>query len=138
MRNRVILFVLLSLVFSLFMAVGVSAYYDDYYYDGYYYDDYDYDDYYYDETYENEENPSDNSSDEFDWGQSILIALGVGLVIALIITGIMRSSMKSVRFNNAAANYIVRGSMNITRSRDMYLYSTVTKIPKPQNNNNRK
>lgn len=73
----------------------------------------------------------------FNLGENLLIALAVGLVIALIITGIMRSQMKSVRFERAARNYIRLNSMKITRSHDMYLYSHISKRPKPQNNNKR-
>lgn len=62
----------------------------------------------------------------------ILISLGVGIVIAFIVVLIMKSQLKSVRFQAAANNYLKNGSLNITESRDIFLYSTVvrTEIPK--------
>lgn len=132
-----ILFIITSLVLLSSVVLSACAYsdefyFDDYYYDGYYYDD---DDYYYDDDYDH--SYEEEGSAEFVWWKSALISLAIGLGISLIITGIMRSKMKSVRFNNAARNYIRQNSMNITRSSDMYLYSHVTKIPKPQNNKKR-
>ncbi len=121
MRRLKYLIVTIVLIMSV-LAVSVSAY--EYYYDS--------------ENYEAEYYDNTEYSGEFKIGKSILISLGVGLVISLIITGIMRSKMKSVRFENAARNYIKQGSMNIVRSRDMYLYSHVTKTPKPQNNNKKR
>lgn len=57
-----------------------------------------------------------------------------GFVVALIITLVMKSKLKSVRSQRAAANYERPGSMHLTCSRDLYLYSTVTRIKKPEPN----
>lgn len=67
--------------------------------------------------------------------RNILIALGVGLVIALIVTGIMRGKMKSVRFQPAASSYVKQNSMNVTESRDMFLYRHIDRREKPKDNN---
>lgn len=64
----------------------------------------------------------------------IVIALVMGIVIAFIAVFIMKSQLKSVRFQPAANNYIRSGSMNVTLQRDIYLYSTVSRTPKPKNN----
>ncbi len=61
-----------------------------------------------------------------------LISIGIGIIIALIVTGIMKGQLKSVRANNAAARYVEKSSMKITTSKDLYLYSTVTKIKNPE------
>ena len=124
MKNikRVFFVILVLLLLSSVLCIIVFAYSD---HDGDYSDD---------TTY-------DNTTDDegtFSLGKNLLIAFAVGLVIALIITGVMRSKMKSVRFQHAAQNYIRPGSMRLVRSSDMYLYSTVTKVPRPQNNNNKK
>ncbi|MCR4616485.1 MAG: TPM domain-containing protein [Clostridiales bacterium] len=69
----------------------------------------------------------------FEFGKSILTSLVVGLLAALIVTGVMRSKLKSVRFQAAANNYVNPGSLNITRRQDMFLYSTVTRTAIPKN-----
>ena len=64
----------------------------------------------------------------------ILISLAVGIAIAFIIVGIMKSKLKTVRFQPKAKDYIKEGSMNITESHDMFLYRTVDKKEKPKSN----
>ncbi len=61
----------------------------------------------------------------FNWTRNIVIALVIGVVLALIITGGMKGQLKSVRAQKAAANYVVNGSMNVTESRDNFLYRNV-------------
>ena len=46
--------------------------------------------------------------------------------IGMIITAIMRSKLKSVRFKNQAMDYVRPGSMQVTESRDIFLYRNVT------------
>lgn len=64
--------------------------------------------------------------------RNILIALGVGIVLSLIIVLLMRSKMKTVRRQPAASDYMKQGSMDITKSRDLFLYTHLDKkaIPK--------
>lgn len=66
--------------------------------------------------------------------KAVAICLVIGAVIAFVVTGIMKSGMKTVRSQNAAAEYVRQGSMNVTRSRDMFLYRNVTRRVKPKNN----
>lgn len=65
----------------------------------------------------------------------IIIAIVVGFLLSLIVVGNMKSKLKTVRSQDGAANYIRDGSMNITGSRDLYLYRTVTREKKAENNN---
>ena len=65
----------------------------------------------------------------------LLIAFVAGVVISFIATGIMRGKLKSVRKQSGAGNYVRNGSMNITNSRDTFLYSHVSRTEIPQNNN---
>ncbi len=65
--------------------------------------------------------------------QYLLISLAIGLVVALIVTGIMRSKLKSVRFKSGASDYMKKESFVLTQSRDIYLYKTVTRRAKPKN-----
>lgn len=65
------------------------------------------------------------SAEEFV--KKLLISLAVGVVIALIICFIMKSMMKTARSKRTANDYIRKNSFNITRSRDIFIYSNVTK-----------
>ena len=63
-----------------------------------------------------------------------LIAIVIGFVISLIIMMILKGKLKTVRAERGAVNYVRPGSMNVTASRDTYLYSTVSRTAKPKNN----
>ncbi len=64
----------------------------------------------------------------------LLISVGIGAVVAVVALLIMRASMNSVRSQREAANYLQAGSFRLTTQRDIYLYSNVTKVRKPDNN----
>lgn len=64
----------------------------------------------------------------------IPIAIVAGFILSLIIVGRMKAKLKTVRFQPAANSYMKAGSMNITESRDMFLYNTVTRTAKPKDN----
>lgn len=64
---------------------------------------------------------------------TLLLALVIGLVVALIVTGVMKGQLKTVRPQPAAANYMKGGSLQITESRDLFLYRNVTRTAKPKN-----
>lgn len=57
-----------------------------------------------------------------------LVVILMGAIIAFIITGIMRSKLKSVRMQSSASNYVINNSLNITDSRDSFLYSSISKV----------
>ncbi len=78
----------------------------------------------------------DSGKDSFPWVKAVLISLAVGLVAALVTTAAMKSKLKTVRHRDYAREYVRKGSFNLTHSRDLYLYSTVTRVPKPKPNNN--
>ena len=69
----------------------------------------------------------------FNFGMSLLVSLAIGFVVALIATGIMRAKLRSVRTQSAAREYIKPGSMQLTRSTDLFLYRTMDRRRKPQN-----
>lgn len=69
--------------------------------------------------------------------RNILIALGVGIVLSLIIVLIMRSKMRTVRSQPAASDYMKQGSMDITKSRDLFLYTHLDKKAIPKKNESR-
>ena len=66
----------------------------------------------------------------------ILISIGVGAVVALIVVGSMRKKLKTVNMQAEANSYLRNGSLNITESNDIFLYSNVTRSAKAKNNNN--
>ena len=59
-------------------------------------------------------------------------ALGIGLLIAAIVVFSMAAQLKSVHSQAAARNYLKDGSLNVTVSRDIFLYRTVTRTPRPK------
>ncbi len=58
----------------------------------------------------------------------IPMAIGIGVVISLIVAFAMRSTLKSVRPQKSAANYMRQGSMRITNQRENYLYNHISKV----------
>ena len=60
------------------------------------------------------------------------VSLVIGLVVALIVTGIMCAQLKSVRAKASASDYVKSGSMNVTLSQDMFLYRKVDRRAKPK------
>ena len=70
--------------------------------------------------------------EKYNWFFGIVFSLGAGFLIALISVLVMKGKLKSVRRQPAAHDYLVPGSMNVTLSRDMYLYRNVTRRAKPK------
>ncbi len=66
-------------------------------------------------------------------GKRFIVCLGIGVVFALIITGIMKGKLKSVRYQPAAASYVKKDSLNITVSRDLFLYTKLDRRARPKN-----
>lgn len=64
----------------------------------------------------------------------LLTALVVGFVVALIVTGVMKSKLKTVYSQPAAAEYVRNGSMQLTDSRELFLYTHVTRQKREKSN----
>ena len=60
------------------------------------------------------------------------VALVIGLVTALIVTGVMKSRLKSVAPQRDAADYVRQGSMKLTNQRDLFLYRDVHRTERPK------
>ena len=67
----------------------------------------------------------------------IVVCLLIGLAVGLTVTLLMKRSMSTVRKQKRADTYVKEGSFSLTESRDLFLYSTVTRV-RVNNNNNRK
>lgn len=86
-----------------FTDAAVTSYRGDYYYD---YDEY------------------DEGGFSFSY---IVPSVIVGFIIAFIMVSIMKGGMKSVRPASGAADYMVRGSLNLRSQSDRYLYSNTVR-----------
>ena len=63
---------------------------------------------------------------------NLLIAFGIGLVAAWIVTGSMKAKLKTVRQQAKADDYIASGSLQLTHSRDLFLYAQLDRREKPK------
>lgn len=59
-------------------------------------------------------------------------SLGLGAIISLITTGSMKRQMNSVKSRSEASEYTKRESLNVTEKQDVFLYHTVSRVPKPK------
>ena len=54
-----------------------------------------------------------------------VIGILSGLIVALIYILVLRGQLKSVAPNESAADYVVKGSLHVTNSREFFLYHTL-------------
>ncbi len=71
-------------------------------------------------------------------GGRIAAALIIGAITGGSILWLMVSKHKSVKMQSGADNYMLRHTFRLEHSRDIYLYSHVTRVAKPQNNNSKR
>lgn len=64
----------------------------------------------------------------------ILGCIIIGVVAAFVVTGVMRSQLKSVRKQRTAGNYIVSDSFRLTERMDIFLYRNVVRRERPKEN----
>lgn len=58
---------------------------------------------------------------------AIPIGIGCGLIIGIITVLVMKHGMKTTRAEAMANNYVRQGSFRLTNSRDIFLYSQITR-----------
>ena len=58
----------------------------------------------------------------------VLVSLAIGLVVGLVTVLLMKRGMSTVRKQKRADNYTREGSFSLEESRDLFLYSTVTRV----------
>lgn len=58
---------------------------------------------------------------------AIPIGIGCGIIIGIVTVCVMKHGMKTTRQEAMANNYIRKGSFDLTRSSDVFLYSQVTR-----------
>ena len=64
----------------------------------------------------------------FDWKETLVIAVIVGFVLALITVTVMKGNLKSVRPKNEAAAYVIPKSLDLHISHDRFLYRNVRRV----------
>lgn len=67
---------------------------------------------------------------------TLVIVLFISFVISLIATGIMKGKLKSVYSRSEADSYVKSGSMKLTKTNDLFLYSHIGRRKKPENHEN--
>ena len=67
----------------------------------------------------------------------IVVCLLIGLAVGLTAVLLMKRSMSTVRKQKRADVYVEKDSFSLTECRDLFLYSTVTRI-RVNNSSNRK
>lgn len=80
-------------------------------------------------------NPYDTRNlprEPFPFLKNLMVCVGIGFVIALIVTGIMKGQLKSVRAKSAAGDYVKQGSLNVTHKQDLFLYRNIQRREKPK------
>lgn len=77
---------------------------------------------------------SDNLPREENIALRIIVAIGIGVVAAFIVTASMKGKLKSVRFSPAASDYVKPGSLNVRNGSEVFLYTKVNRVPIPKNN----
>ena len=73
----------------------------------------------------------------FRHGQTLTIALIVGLAIGLIVAFCLKAQLKSVRMQTRAHDYVRPGSMQLRYRSDLYLYRTVSRTRRESSNSSR-
>lgn len=88
------------------------------------------------EAYINGDYNSDfnSSENEFDFTSTLVISLVFGFIIALIYVSSLKSKLTTVGAQNYESNYAIDNSLQITASRDNFLYRQVSRVPRPKSN----
>lgn len=76
--------------------------------------------------------PFDSGNLPGSTAKHIAAAVIIGIITGFIGVTIMKSKLKSVRFQSAANNYVRPNSFNLTNSNDVFLYNTVSKVARPK------
>lgn len=70
----------------------------------------------------------------FDTGTNLMVALGIGILIGVIVASVLKGQLKTVRRQHQADVYVKPGSMQLRVSSDLFLYRTVNRVKKQNNN----
>ncbi|MBQ7922559.1 MAG: TPM domain-containing protein [Clostridia bacterium] len=93
------------------------------------------DEYYYNDHYYNDGPYIEYTTKIVSLPQCIAVGGFIGLAAALIVCLVMKSRMNTAKPQFAAGYYMVENSFNLLHSRDRFLYSNVTKVARPKDEN---
>lgn len=65
--------------------------------------------------------------------RNIIITIVVAILVGFFYVQSLMKKLKSVDYRKNASSYVKNGSMNVKISKDIYLYSTVTRTARPKN-----
>lgn len=68
----------------------------------------------------------------FAAARGLVFSFGIGFLISLAVTEIMRIRLKSVHSQSAADSYVKEGSMKLTKEKDLFLYRHIDRREKPK------
>lgn len=74
----------------------------------------------------------EENGEPFPFVRILLVSLAIGIVAAFIVTAILKGQLHSVHSKASASDYLKPGSLNVTVSKDLFLYSKVDRRPKPK------
>lgn len=63
----------------------------------------------------------------------IMLSVVIGLGVAFLVTASMKAQLNGAKHNPRAEEYLKKDSLKISVSRDLYLYSTVSRVAKQKN-----
>ena len=63
---------------------------------------------------------------------ALIIAVLIGFVVSLIVTGFMRLGLHSVYSEPSADSYTKKDSLRLTKNYELFLYRNVTRTEKPK------
>lgn len=63
---------------------------------------------------------------------TVLVYVGIGAIVAFIVTGSMKRKLKSVVRQTGANGYIRSGSLQLSQQQDTFLYRNVTRVARPK------
>lgn len=64
--------------------------------------------------------------------KQLIGALVMAFIIALIVTLILKAQLRSIHRQTTAEPYVTKEGLTLTACRDIFLYRTVTKVPRPK------
>lgn len=62
----------------------------------------------------------------------IIVCIGIGLLVAFIVTSVMKSKLRSVHWQNSANDYIDSSSFKLTLAEEIYKYEKTEKTERPR------
>lgn len=95
-----------------------------------------YDEYYGNSDYDYNYNSSESTPTVSDYIKREIVLVVVALIIGFIVVTSMKRKMNTAVKQTRAGNYLKKDSFKITQGKEVFLYDTVSKVKKPEDNDN--